>query len=254
MKLNPTIMDHGEEHKWGRNNAWAILAGCRRLYHEASSLAYKENYFQMYRGNDRDFFITKHLGMPYEHIRFLHLFYPMESSPCNWNMDHMWSHWLQDVDTVRKSFPNLKRLFLKMGYEGFDPNTLDNYYTWAPLLFKQPGESDAAMLRRVTAVVRAMKQLHGRKMPGIVQLNFWGYFHDGISEDYYPADHEPRMLNKAILKAADSNVDFEQYERESFPMYWITGLEAGFHGNERNPAEYETVHEGVPSDSEDDDQ
>lgn len=250
MKLNPTIMDHGEEHTWGRDNAWAILAVCRRLYHEASSLAYKENYFQIWRGTHRDFFITKHPGMPYEHIRFLHLFYPMESSPCNWQMDHMWSHWLDDVETVRKWFPHLKRLFLKMGYEGFEPNTLHNYYTWAPLLFKQPGESDAAMLKRVTAVLRAMTQLHGRKMPGCVQLNFWGYFHDVATEEYYLADHEPQMLNKAILKVADPNVDLEAFRKDSFPMHWITGPYATFYGNERNPAEYEMDYEGEPSDSE----
>ncbi|KAK7193100.1 hypothetical protein DPSP01_007560 [Paraphaeosphaeria sporulosa] len=250
MKLNPTIVDHGEEHKWGRDNAWAMLGVCRRLYHEASSLAYKENYFQIYRGSHRDFFITKHPGMPYDHIRFLHIFYPMESSPCNWHMNHMWYHWLKDAEMVRKWFPNLKRLFLKMGYEGFDPNTLYNYYTWAPLLFKQPSESDTAMLERVTAVLRAMTHLHGCKMPGIVQLNFWGYFRDVSSEEYYPADHEPQILNKAILKCAGPNVDFEQYRKESYPMHWITGPTATFFGNERNPAEYENIYEGVRLDSE----
>ncbi|KAL1601700.1 hypothetical protein SLS60_006615 [Paraconiothyrium brasiliense] len=252
MKLNPTIMDHGEMHQWGRDNAWAILGVCRRLYHEASSLAYKENYFQVWRGTHRDFSITKHPGMPYERIQFLHLYYPMETSPCSWAMDHMWSHWLQDVDIVRKHFPNLRRLFLKMGYEGFDPNTVYNYTTWAPLLFKGPGESGAAMLKRVTAVLRAMTQLHGRKMPQIVQMNFWGYFHDENTNAYYPPYHEPQIINKAILKVADPNINIEEYKKQSYPLHWVSGPHAIFYGNEPNPLECEMVYGPEPSEYESD--
>lgn len=249
MRLNPTIMDHGEEHTWGRNNAWAMLGVCRRIYHEASTLAYSENFFEVRRGNHRDFTMIKHPGMPYDRIRFVHLFYPAEASPCNWQMDHMWAHWLDDVDTMRKHFPNLHRLNLKMAYEGYHPNTLFNYYTWAPLLFKAPRETDDAMLKRVTAVLRAMTQLHGRKMPLCVQLNFWGFFHDEDTGALHPAHHEPCMINKAILKVADPNVDFEVYRKESYPMHWPKDPDPYpvSYEDDGNPLEYDRDFEGEES-------
>jgi len=251
MRLNPTIMDHGEEHTWGRHNAWAMLAVCRRIYHEASPLAYKENIFEVRRGGHRDFTMVKHPGMPWDHIQFVHLHYPPEASPCSWRMDHMWTHWLEDVATLRNHFPNLHRLNLKMGYEGFEPNSLDNYYTWAPLLFKGPGESDEAMLKRVTGVLRAMTQLHGHKMPHIVQIYFCGYFQDPTGA-IHPADHHPLMINDAILKVADPNIDIDEYSKESLPLHWPEDLlTVGYEGQD-NPMGLDMDLEGELSDDDGD--
>jgi hypothetical protein len=203
--------------------------------------------FQVLRGSHRDFTLTKHPGMPYQRIRFLHLLYPLEASPCNWIMGHTWKHWLDDVEMVRKYFPNLRRLFLKMGYKGVYPTTMYNYGTWAPLLSKARGEPKDATVRRMTAVLRAMTQLHGRKMPRNVQINFWTYLHSARSGASIPADHVPYLLNDAISKVADPNVDLEQYDKESYPLYWITGPDSEFLGLEGDLLPYEEDVEGEPS-------
>ncbi|KAF1970394.1 hypothetical protein BU23DRAFT_570791 [Bimuria novae-zelandiae CBS 107.79] len=79
---------------------------------------------------------------------------PDEAAPPSWNMNHMWMHWLDDVAEIRKRFPNLHCLQLKIGYHSFTPNTLANYVTWAPLMFQLPGEALEAMEKRIIGVLK----------------------------------------------------------------------------------------------------
>lgn len=65
LRLNPTIMDHGEEYTWGGQNHFAILAVCRQIYHEASPLAYGENIYEIFRGHHHIYRIPKNPGIPY---------------------------------------------------------------------------------------------------------------------------------------------------------------------------------------------
>ena len=112
MRLNPTLTNQVKQHARGATNAWAMFAVCHQVFVEASSMAYKQNLFRITRGRHRDLSTPMHLhpGMPYQHIQYLYLFYPLETSPTLWNMDHMWTHWLNDTVEIGKHFPRIKRL------------------------------------------------------------------------------------------------------------------------------------------------
>jgi hypothetical protein len=199
MSLDPTLRSFSQSNMWGSRNRFALLSTCRQIYHEASPLAYGDNFFCIVHSVHFGLHIPQAPGMPFDKIHYLTLTAPNFVEPCTYYLGHTWAHWLQDASCITQRFPNLKRLDLYTHSDDLN-DMCDRDEFWQEI-FPDPDVPLEMGAEHIAEIVARLNRIKGIRMPDCVR----------IKEECPTIGHEAGLeaLNMALMLSSGRHVSDE---------------------------------------------
>lgn len=211
MSLDPTKYSLGVDTRaptcWGRNNCFAIFSTCRQIYDEASSYFFEKNTFVIRRvGGYRDLHIPRAPGMPFHLLRHVVLEYNRALGPSQWELSHLWNHFVADATAIVGRFTGLQSLEMRLEEQPISSGKYPCDGSWVPLA-DVLNDTTLNEEEKTKCLVRILKTLHtliGARMPACVRFAYyrahpeWWYTQYGRSGGRDTVDM--MRLNVAIEK------------------------------------------------------